>query len=124
MKGDNFNFFFLDVSSVLENIAIFSDIALQIPEITHRIFKRKETLPWKEKFVNILHFAEKIKFLLDDTTVSTIDLVFQELNIIPRSPNYINKYSTDDQGQEKNNNKKIKKNKSRRTGPQMARQDL
>lgn len=93
--------------------------------MTHRVFRAKKTYTWKNKFHEILLFANQTKFLLDDKTINVIDLVFQELNITPRLPTYHNPYSSENQVNEKDDKKlNKKKDKKKKSGPQMARQEL
>ncbi|KAJ8673946.1 hypothetical protein QAD02_005208 [Eretmocerus hayati] len=76
------------LSSVLENIALFGDMVLNLPDITHRILKKhpeyQSTIRWSFEFLN------RTKDYLDETTLRMIDLAAQELNITERDPNYSN----------------------------------
>ncbi|XP_011315560.1 coiled-coil domain-containing protein 134-like [Fopius arisanus] len=112
------------LSSVLENTAFFGDIVLQVPDITHRILKKNSH--WKNQMQWSLNFANETRFLLDEATGGMLDLAFQELNITQRLPNYVNPYSSENQGDsgDKTSERKKKERKKRKTGPQMVRVDL
>ncbi|EFN78806.1 Coiled-coil domain-containing protein 134 [Harpegnathos saltator] len=78
------------LSSILENTALFGDIILHLPDISHRILRAQQslnsTIHWSLNFVN------QTRHLLDKSTIAMIHLVEQELNITERDPNYFNRY--------------------------------
>lgn len=78
------------LSSILENVALFSELVLKFPEISKSILKvnnaRDVLLQWG------IAFSNQVKYLLDNSTVTLLRLTSQELNQIPRDPNYVNPY--------------------------------
>ncbi|KAK0095813.1 hypothetical protein PV326_007319 [Microctonus aethiopoides] len=74
--------------SVCENTVLFGEIVLENPDITERILKKKsssyEILKWS------LTFVHENPLLLDQSTIKMLHLVFQELNLVTRMPNYSN----------------------------------
>ncbi|XP_014477217.1 PREDICTED: coiled-coil domain-containing protein 134-like [Dinoponera quadriceps] len=115
------------LSSILENTALFGDIILHLPDISHRILSTHQslnsTLHWS------LNFADRMRHLLDESTITMIRLVVQELNIAERDPNYFNPYrsAADEREDDSKVTKKKKKKQSakkRKKGPQIAKIDL
>jgi hypothetical protein len=76
------------MSSVLENIAFFGDIVLNLPDITERILKNQpqwdSTMRWSFNFLN------QTKSWIDNSTLGMINLALQELNFVDKEPNYFN----------------------------------
>ncbi|CAD6227185.1 GSCOCG00005993001-RA-CDS [Cotesia congregata] len=109
-----------------ENTALFSDIVLQIPDITRRILKKQKTsfdsLKWSMIFIN------KNRYLLDQPTIEILDLALQELNIISREPNYSNPYVQNKKGRSSVKGKTAEKQRKtiikHKPGPQIARVEL
>lgn len=101
-------FFFLAISTTLENTAFFGDILLHFPHIVHRILKTQQK--WNSIVNWSLNFTYRTKYLLDLETITKIHLASQELNVIKRKEGYFNPYwqSTN---LEKENSGKIKKSK-------------
>lgn len=81
-------YFPIAISSILENTALFSDIVLNIPDISHRVL-RKQT-EWNPTIRWCYEFLNKTRDWIDDATLKAIHLASQELNLIPRNPNYVN----------------------------------
>ncbi|XP_015118046.1 coiled-coil domain-containing protein 134 [Diachasma alloeum] len=112
------------LSSVLENTAFLGDIALQLPDITHRILKKNTN--WKNHMHWSLNFVNETRFLIDEATGDMLDLALQELNITQRLPSYSNPYASANQRDsgDKNLKRKRKEKKKRKSGPQMVHIDL
>lgn len=113
-----------------ENTVLFGEIVLENPDITERILKKKsssyETLKWS------LTFVHENPLLLDQSTRKMLHLVFQELNLVTRMPNYSNpnwttsmkKLSSKNINDNKYNEKQKKIKKKRKHGPQLVHIDL
>ncbi|XP_008545170.1 coiled-coil domain-containing protein 134 [Microplitis demolitor] len=124
--------FFSDVNktdalfALSENTALFSDIVLQIPEITHRILKKQKI--WFDSLKWSLIFINKNRYLLDQSTTAILELALQELNIVTRTPNYSNPYVQNKKGRPSvkgsNSEKQRKTIKKHKPGPQIARIEL
>ncbi|KAK0177954.1 hypothetical protein PV328_001947 [Microctonus aethiopoides] len=116
--------------SVCENTVLFGEIVLENPDITERILKKKsssyEILKWS------LTFVHENPLLLDQSTIKMLHLVFQELNLVTRMPNYSNpnwttnmkKLSSKNINDNKYNEKQKKIKKKRKHGPQLVHIDL
>ncbi|KAG5331217.1 CC134 protein, partial [Acromyrmex charruanus] len=112
------------LSSILENIALFGDIVLHLPDITHRILRTQPR--WNSTIHWSLNFANQTQYLLNKSTITMFRLVEQELNITERDPAYLNPYrSAAHAGQREDSIKKksVKKEK-RKKGPQIAKIEL
>lgn len=114
------------LSSILENTALFGDIILHLPDITHRILRTQpgwnSTIHWSLSFVN------QTRHLLNKSTITMFRLVEQELNITERDPGYFNPYrSVVHAGQREKDlakKKKSAKKEKRKKGPQIAKIEL
>lgn len=114
------------LSSVLENTALFGDIILHLPDITHRILKMQQG--WNPTIHWSLNFTNKMRHLLNKSTITMIRLVEQELNITGRDPNYFNPYRSAPharyQHEDTTKKKKPVKKEKRKKGPQIAKIEL
>lgn len=120
------------LSNILENTALFGDIILHLPDISHRILKTQQnlnsTMHWS------LNFANQTRYLLDKSTITMIHLVEQELNITEREPNYFNRYRSAVHANEndlqtatmteKKKKKQSTKREKRKKGPQITKIEL
>ncbi|EDV20531.1 uncharacterized protein TRIADDRAFT_31801 [Trichoplax adhaerens] len=87
------------ISKIYENTAFFGEIALRLPDITHKIYDRKTewryAIHWSVGFCNdsvsIFHGPHK----------KLLNLMSQELKLIPRDANYVNPYSKKENDREK-----------------------
>uniref|UniRef100_T1IWX0 Coiled-coil domain-containing protein 134 n=1 Tax=Strigamia maritima TaxID=126957 RepID=T1IWX0_STRMM len=107
------------LSLVVENTVLFSEILLRLPDITHRHLKRlKETssvFKWGIVFCNESH-------LMDATRKKLLSLAAQELEMVPKSPNYVNPFRfSATQDKEIVEPVKVKKKKTRVRGPQLSK---
>uniref|UniRef100_A0A158NWT0 Uncharacterized protein n=1 Tax=Atta cephalotes TaxID=12957 RepID=A0A158NWT0_ATTCE len=112
------------MSNILENIALFGDIILHLPDITHRILRTQPG--WNSTIHWSLNFANQTRYLLNKSTITMFHLVEQELNITERDPAYLNPYrNAVHAGQREDSIKKksVKKEK-RKKGPQIAKIEL
>ncbi|KAL6258333.1 hypothetical protein P5V15_010419 [Pogonomyrmex californicus] len=114
------------LSSILENTALFGDIILHLPDITHRILKTQQG--WNSTIHWSLNFANQTRHLLNKSTITMLHLVEQELNITERDPSYFNPYrSAAHAGRHEDIVKKKKKSarkEKRKKGPQIAKIEL
>ncbi|XP_024890402.1 coiled-coil domain-containing protein 134-like [Temnothorax curvispinosus] len=113
------------LSSILENTALFGDIILHLPDITHRILRTQSG--WNSTIHWSLNFANRTRHLLNKSTITMFRLVEQELNITERDPDYFNPYrSAAHAGQREDTVKKKKpaKKEKRKKGPQIAKIEL
>lgn len=78
------------LSSILENVALFSELVLRFPDITTSLLKLNNT--WDVLLQWGIAFSSQVKYLLDNSTITLLRLTSQELYHIPRDPNYINPY--------------------------------
>ncbi|XP_075215558.1 coiled-coil domain-containing protein 134-like isoform X2 [Lycorma delicatula] len=113
------------LSNLLENTALIGDIILRLPEISQSLLSSHNNwvilLSWSLQFANQTD-------LLDQQTVTLIDLVSQEMNFTARSDNYINPYKysyRSEKEQEENEIKPLKpkkknKTKDSRRGPRLS----
>ncbi|XP_029678086.1 coiled-coil domain-containing protein 134-like [Formica exsecta] len=114
------------LSSILENTALFGDIILHLPDITHRILKMQQgwnlTIHWS------LNFTNQMRHLLNKSTNTMIHLVKQEMNITERDPSYFNPYRSaihaGYQREDTVKKKKPVKKEKRKKGPQIAKIEL
>ncbi|XP_072745511.1 coiled-coil domain-containing protein 134 [Anoplolepis gracilipes] len=110
------------LSNILDNTALFGDIILHLPDITHRILKTQEE--WNPTIHWSLNFTTQMQHLLNKSTITMIHLVEQELNITEREPSYFNPYSTTQRGFTDPVKKKPVKKEKRKKGPQIAKIEL
>ena len=77
------------LSSIIENCALLGDIILRLPEISNKLMKDNNqwlvATQWCISFTNTTG-------LIDDVTMKMFNLVAQELELLPRDPEYYNPY--------------------------------
>lgn len=78
------------LSSILENVALFSELVLRFPDISATILRVNNT--WDVLLQWGIAFSNQVKYLLDNSTITLLRLTSQELNHIPRDLNYVNPY--------------------------------
>lgn len=78
------------LSSILENIALFSELVLRFPDITISILRINNN--WNMLLQWGIAFSNQVKYLLDNSTITLLHLTSQELNHVPRDPHYVNPY--------------------------------
>ncbi|XP_015586813.1 coiled-coil domain-containing protein 134 [Cephus cinctus] len=115
------------LSSIMENTALFGDIILHMPDITRRVLKSQEK--WNSIYTWSLNFVNRMKHLLDNSTITMIHLVGQELNITAREPGYFNPFWPNNQEKSVENEESLKRKKTvkkdkKKRGPQMIKIEL
>lgn len=109
------------LSNILENTALFGEIVLRFPEISHTVLKSNHD--WSILYQWSIGFSNLTNNLLDKSTLTLINLVSQELNYIERDPNYRNPYRKQTSESTTSNvqvNVKKKKRKEVKKGPRMS----
>lgn len=108
------------LSSILENVALFSELVLRFPDITVSLLRVNNT--WDVLLQWGIAFSYQVKYLLDNSTIILLRLTSQELNHVPRDPNFVNPYR---KANEQNVNvsespKYVKKKKIIKKGPRLS----
>ncbi|KAF5270085.1 hypothetical protein FQA39_LY08497 [Lamprigera yunnana] len=114
------------LSNILENTALFSEILLRFPEITTAVLKFNNN--WDILLQWCIVFCNEVKYLLDKSTITLINLVSQELNHTKRDPNYVNPYRkkihVEDGTADDLQREKKRKRKDIKKGPRFTRIEL
>ncbi|XP_076315780.1 coiled-coil domain-containing protein 134-like [Tachypleus tridentatus] len=109
------------LSQLLENTALFGEILLRLPDITHSILKKHKD--WLVLAQWTLGFANSTG-LYDTKTSELTYLMTQELNMTERDPNYINPYKMHSKKVvhhiPENVKKEEKKKKKTKRGPKLS----
>lgn len=97
--------------NVIENTAFVADLALHFPKIFHRVYDKKTN--WKNILESSIELTKK-SGIVDEETLQLINLMQQELELIPKDPNYVNPYNqkrkeVDDQKPQPTKKKREKK---------------
>ncbi|UXI16943.1 hypothetical protein NH340_JMT02886 [Sarcoptes scabiei] len=111
---------------IIENCALFSNIALKLPDISKRILN--EQIKWIDYFRWCSEFSTKSQ-LIDEISMKMFNLASQQLKIIQREDNFMNPYERKNQlltnrlenAQIKS---KTKKTTNVRKGPRMSRTEF
>ncbi|RNA07992.1 coiled-coil domain-containing protein [Brachionus plicatilis] len=107
-----------DVSSVIENTAFASDLALRFPKYFHKAYDKNKS--WQFTLETSISITLQSK-LADETTEKAVYLMSQELNIIDKEPNYFNPYSSKKIAEEPLPTKEIlKKKEKKKRGPGLS----
>lgn len=104
----------------MENIALFGDIVLNLPDITHRILKKQTD--WNPAIHWAFDFLNRTRFLVDEATLGMVDLALQELNIVERKPDYFNENKI--QFKSSGKSEKARKKEKRKRGPMLTKIEL
>jgi len=116
---------------VLENVALFGDLILRVPDVTHKLYNKKEQGEWRVAMNWGFMFANATG-VFEGSHATLLHLAAQELEIIPREENYINPYREAEikarkkeelEAEEKRKKKKEekkKKKKAKRKGPRLG----
>ncbi|KXJ23947.1 coiled-coil domain-containing protein 134 [Exaiptasia diaphana] len=116
------------LAHVLENTALFGDILLRLPDITHQILRRSKEHELLIKWcISICNATE----VYDGTGRQLLNLVAQELQLVPKDDNYVNPYKLEAQldaeyEKEKarrtmsSKQKKKEEKKKRKKGPRLS----
>ncbi|XP_057313813.1 coiled-coil domain-containing protein 134-like [Hydractinia symbiolongicarpus] len=78
-----------DLGHVFENVAFFGDLLLRCPDITHKLYDKNQE--WKIAMNWGVVFSNETDIFTGANAVM-LNLVAQELEIIPRDENYVNPY--------------------------------
>ncbi|KAL3879305.1 hypothetical protein ACJMK2_031606 [Sinanodonta woodiana] len=117
------------VSKVLENTAMFGDMVLRLPDVVHAIYKKNNE--WRQTINWAVWFCNESR-LFDKAHKTLINLMSQEIGLIPKEEGYFNPYTAESAkaGILKNNYdpmmdpmmqmKAIKDKKKMKKGPRMT----
>ncbi|XP_074650758.1 coiled-coil domain-containing protein 134-like isoform X2 [Tubulanus polymorphus] len=108
-------------SNVVENTAFFGDLALRLPDITHKIYDGNKEwvllMGWAVSFSNS-------SSIFASTDNELLNLMAQELNFIDRDPSYVNPYTAEYEKmvakQMAKEGKSKKKKRTIKKGPRMS----
>ncbi|CAH3016698.1 unnamed protein product [Porites evermanni] len=115
------------LANVLENTALFGDILLRLPGITHEV---KQTVRLYFKVLKALGAICQLK-VYERSIFS--NMMAQELRLVPRDPNYINPYRKKAKKEQKNkenseqesiSKKSKKKKEKKKRGPRLSHAEL
>lgn len=108
----------------MENTAFVSDLILHFPNITQRIFKTKGG-NWQSTMKWSYHFAKDRFTILDGSTRKAISLLGEELNYLPRDPNYVNPHwELPPETEEKASAKRKARKEKMKRGPKIVNIEL
>jgi len=123
-----------ELGHVFENVALFGDLLLRCPDITHKLYDPIQQ--WQVAMNWGIVFSNETA-IFDGANATLLDLVAQELDIIPRDENYINPYKEatikaeqkrlrekEESKKRKENEKKHKKKTKKRKGPRLGGGEL
>lgn len=118
------------LANILENTALFGDILLRLPDITYEVYSKSKEWEllarWSVSFCNETQ-------VYDETDSKLLNLMAQELRLVPKDPNYINPYRKRAKKEELNNEKKKqaeaskkskKKKEKKKRGPRLSHAEL
>jgi len=118
------------LANILENTALFGDILLRLPDITYKVYSKSKEWEllarWSVSFCNETQ-------VYDETDSKLLNLMAQELRLVPRDPNYINPYrksankeemKTEKNKQEDVSKKSKKKKEKKKRGPRLSHAEL
>ncbi|KAL9973797.1 hypothetical protein ACROYT_G020300 [Oculina patagonica] len=118
------------LGNVLENTALFGDILLRLPDMTYRVYSKSKEWEllarWSVSFCNETQ-------VYDETDSKLLNLMAQELRLVPRDPNYINPYrniehkenlKNEKSKQEEISKKDKKKKDKKKRGPRLSHGEL
>lgn len=118
------------LANVLENTALFGDILLRLPNVTHEVYRKSKE--WELLARWSVSFCNETK-VYDETDSKLLHLMAQELRLVPRDPNYINPYKKRAKKEQKNNEnreqesiskKSTKKKDKKKRGPRLSHAEL
>lgn len=120
------------VGRIVENTAFFGDIVLRLPDIAHKIFSKDKE--WKLLALWSLSFTNSTT-IYDEMDSKLLNLMAQELKLIPREPNYFNpfteeakrlrnKLENEEPPVSKGKKKTKKKKKEKAKGPRLSHIEL
>ena len=95
------------LSTLMENCALVGDVVLRLPDIATRLLRKKpEWMAFVKR--DCLTFVPNTR-LLDPVTEEMLTLAAQELQVVPRSPDFINPYRepVDDRSKQRKNDRRM-----------------
>uniref|UniRef100_A0A7M6DR17 Coiled-coil domain-containing protein 134 n=2 Tax=Clytia hemisphaerica TaxID=252671 RepID=A0A7M6DR17_9CNID len=95
---------------VFENVAMFGDLILRLPDITHKLYDKNQE--WKVIMTWGVFMANE-SGIFEGSNEQLLDLMSQELNITPRGEDYINPYKEETRRKEEARKEKEKLKKER-----------
>ncbi|CAM1315319.1 CCDC134 (predicted) [Pycnogonum litorale] len=113
------------LAQILQNTAMFGEILLRLPDITHRIIDHETHKEWLALIKWSIGFSQS-SLLFDSKTNEMMELVTQELGIKDKDPNYYNPYAEENKIKQKldgfkfKDSKPIKKRKKVKKGPKLS----
>lgn len=108
------------LSNIIENTALFAEIILRFPDISISVLKTNNN--WDILLQWGVAYCYQVKYLLDNSSIRVLSLASQELNHVPRDPDYVNPYRKAQQEEDKweEEQKKVKKKKKKlKKGPRL-----
>eukprot|EP00057_Strongylocentrotus_purpuratus_P030787 XP_782719.2 PREDICTED: coiled-coil domain-containing protein 134 [Strongylocentrotus purpuratus] len=111
------------LSLILENVAFVCDIVLRLPDITHKILKKKKE--WSSILKWAFEFALSTGYY-DNSHQTLLHLSSQELNFVKRDENYVNPYSrlNNEDMFDMPPTPKKKEKKQKKRGPRISKKEL
>lgn len=116
-----------DILQILDNCAFFGNLVLKFPDITKRLLK--DNNQWVEMYKWGFTFSISSN-LLDQISLKMFNLTAQQLELIPKSEDFVNPYEESHQKKLRksftkpmNNNNKTRKKKIER-GPRLSKSEL
>lgn len=104
------------VSKILENTALFGDLMLKLPEISHELYDRQNV--WNIMMEWCIHFCQE-SGMFDKLHLKLLDTLNQELELVPQDPKYLNPYRKMNKESSKEEKPKPKA-KQKRKGPKLS----
>lgn len=120
-----------NLGHVFENVALFGDLILRCPDVTHKIYNLRSNQEWKVAMNWGFMFSNE-SGIFEGAHAKLLNLAAQELEIIPRDESYVNPYreaeikaremeklKKEQKGGDKKDKKK-KKKKAKKKGPRLG----
>ncbi|XP_063413972.1 coiled-coil domain-containing protein 134-like [Mytilus trossulus] len=121
-------------SKVVENTAMFGDLVLRLPDVVHGVFDKNTE--WNSLIGWCVWFSVESK-VFDGGSEKLLNLMSQEINLIPKEDDYINPFTEENQklkekamkevlesAKSKGKLKSTKKKKEKKKGPRMSHTEL
>lgn len=121
-------------SKVVENTAMFGDLVLRLPDVVHGLFDKNTE--WNALMGWCVWFSAESK-VFDGGSEKLLNLMSQEINLIPKEDDYINPFTEENQklkeqamkdvletAKSKTKSKSTKKKKEKKKGPRLSHTEL
>jgi len=121
-----------NLGHVFENVALFGDLILRCPDVTHKIYNLRSNQEWKVAMNWGFMFSNETG-IFEGANAKLLKLAAQELDIIPREDSYVNPYreaeikarekeklKMEEKMKEQQEGKKKRKKKARKKGPRLG----